>query len=340
MQLRFLTCAIGFASLLAACGGGGGTPSPPATSTTPTVAPSTSATTNASGVVVIDDSNGTGTAGSPLAGVRVVLMPWSACGPTPAPASTTPENDGCPTPLPSPQATTNASGQFTLNGAPNGKYLLVIGADTVATPPAAYAPSACTASCPAQTAAPFTVQATVHDTVTLTGGNQTLKAPTLPQYAGVTYPTWETNGDYRLATLNATTEMPCYIGWQYERAQNGLAGASVDEWLAENTRALIEATANRDTITQTLSGSYGFTAQGAPDCAEGLIDAGYAVGPYQGTTANSYVTDSRAIWVSGAGYPILTLLGGTAPNPVGSFGFLIDPRSSASLDPNWPQPQN
>ncbi|NNM93690.1 MAG: hypothetical protein HKL92_10145, partial [Candidatus Eremiobacteraeota bacterium] len=155
--------ALTFASvaLLVACGGGGG-PSPvPGGGSTPTpvsspgITPSpVPPTTNASGVVVNDAD------GQPLAGVRVVLMPWAPCGATPAPASITPENDGCPTPLPSPQATTNPTGQFVLNGAPNGHYLLVIGTDST------------------NTTDP--VQATVHDNVTLSGGNQTLLAPVLP----------------------------------------------------------------------------------------------------------------------------------------------------------------
>ena len=237
-------------AILVACGGGGGGPSPvPVVS--PTTSPVTtpgSQTTNASGVVV-NDANG-----APLAGVPVKLMPWAPCGATPPPASMTPENDGCPTPLPSPQATTNPQGQFTLNGAPNGHYLLVIGTDTVATPLPGYSPgpvpTPTTIPCPTgqtppcyappePTPAPFTVQATVHDNVTLTGGNQTLHAPTLPPVpAGYTPPVWETNGDYRLATLNEATEMPCLVAWQYERALRGLSMGSVDEWELENTRAL------------------------------------------------------------------------------------------------------
>jgi hypothetical protein len=329
MHLRFIASTIFLTALVAACGGGGGsggnTP-PTSPGVTPSAPPST---TNASGTVVDDGT------GLPLAGVEVKLMPWAPCGPTPQPAtSITPENDGCPTPLPSPQATTASNGTFALNGVPNGHYLLVIGADTVSTPPAGYAPSTCTNACPAQTAAPFTVQATVHDNVTLTGGNQALSAPTLPQYSGVTVPTWETNGDYRLATLNASTEMPCYIGWQYERAQNSTAGSTVDEWLVENTRALIQATVNRDTITTTLTGSYGFTASGGPDCAESLIEgAGFGTGPAGAGGMNKYVLDARAIWVSGAGYPVLTPVGASASSPVGSFGFMLDPRSSSAT---WP----
>jgi hypothetical protein len=332
MHLRLIASTIFLTALVAACGGGGGSagntpPISPAVTATPT---QTAQTTNASGTVVDDGT------GLPLAGVTVKLMPWAPCGPTPAPAtSITPENDGCPTPLPSPQATTASNGTFALNGAPNGHYLLVIGTDTVSTPPAGYAPSTCTNACPAQTAAPFTVQATVHDNVTLIGGNQMLAAPTLPQYSGVTVPTWETNGDYRLATLNETTEMPCYIGWQYERAQNSTAGSTVDEWLVENTRALIQATVNRDTINTTLTGPYGFEASGVPDCAEDLIQgSGFAAGPEANPNgANAYVKDPRAVWVSGAGYPVLTPVGASASSPIGSFGFMIDPRSSGAT---WP----
>ncbi|HUA08688.1 MAG TPA: hypothetical protein VMA98_05385, partial [Candidatus Acidoferrales bacterium] len=230
MRSRSIAGTIVFCALLGACGGGGGGGSTPATSdpapaTTPTSAAST---TNASGVVVADDGNGASSAGAPLAGVSVKLMPWSPCAATPSPStSITPQNDGCPTPLPSPQATTNASGQFTLSGAPNGHYLLIIGADAVATVPPGYTtpPSSCGGPCPTPTPVAGTpIQATVHDNVTLTGGNQTLVAPTLPSVAsGYSAPSWETNGDYRLATLNATTETPCLIAWQYERAQNGLA---------------------------------------------------------------------------------------------------------------------
>ncbi len=213
MNLRLIASTVFILAAAVACGGGsaaGIVPSPPATNTQ---------TTNASGTVVDDGT------GMPLAGVAVKLMPWAPCGPTPAPAtSITPENDGCPTPLPSPQATTSSNGTFALNGAPNGHYLLIIGADAVATVPPGYTtpPGNCSPNpCPAPTPVNFTVQATVHDNVTLDGGSQTLQAPTLPAVpSGYTPPSWETNGDYRLATLNATTEMPCYIAWQYQRGPN------------------------------------------------------------------------------------------------------------------------
>ena len=182
-RLRVLSIAslIGFAAAIAACGGGGGGGGNPVTAP-PIVTPTSPTTpgsqiTTASGTVVDDGT------GQPIAGVSVKLMPWATCAATPAPTSITPENDGCPTPLPSPQATTNAQGQFSLGGVANGHYLLVIGADAVATVPPGYTtpPGNCGGPCPTPSPVPGTpVQGTVHDNVTLTGGNQTLKAPTLP----------------------------------------------------------------------------------------------------------------------------------------------------------------
>ena len=323
--------AIVLASSLAACGGGGGggggsslpvtNPSPTASATAPTTP--ASSTTTASGTVVDDGS------GSPLAGVPVKLMPWGPCGATPAPSAITPEGDGCPTPLPSPQVTTAPNGTFTLGGVPNGHYLLVIGADAVPTVPPGYTtpPGNCGANpCPTPSPVPFTVQATVHDNVTLTGGNQTLVAPTLPTVpAGYTAPAWETNGDYRLATMNATTEMPCLIAWEYERAQNGLPGGTVDEWLLENVRADIAyglstkgAGGNVQVLTTGNSSNSGGTACGASTVNAALF------------TQSNYATDPRTLWFGGR-------------YAVGNNGWLglaefpIDPRSYTDPNhPNWP----
>jgi hypothetical protein len=310
---RLIASTIGFCALLAACGGGGGGSAPPVGSqATPTSSATTrGSTTNASGVVVNDVN------GAPLAGVRVVLMPWSPCGPTPSPAtSITPESDGCPTPLPSPQATTNASGQFVLNDAPNGHYLLIIGSDTASTPPPGYAPPTCTTGCGTPTPAPFTVVATVHDNVTLTGGNQTLKAPTLPAVpSGYIAPAWETNGDYRLATLNTQTEMPCYIAWQYERAQNGLAGASVDEWLTENVRADLEYAVGSGNASAPVLTTGNTAISGGTSCWSMIIPP-----------PNAYSTDARALWFAGAYVPF-SQYGGVYNEAFGLGEFPIDPRS-------------
>jgi hypothetical protein len=317
MNLRLIASTVVISAALAACGGGGstgGTVPPAMNVTTPTPV---STTTNASGTVVDDGT------GNPLPGVAVKLMPWAPCGPTPQPAtSITPENDGCPTPLPSPQATTASNGTFTLNGVPNGHYLLVIGADTVSTPPAGYAPLACTTNCGTPTPAPFTVQATVHDNVTLTGGNQTLVAPTLPTVpSGYTPPMWETNGDYRLATLNASTEMPCYIAWQYLRAQNGLAYGVADEWLTENVRADIAYVSSVGSGSVSLLTTGNASVSGGTSCPTSLVNnAVFSQAPYS--------TDARTLWF-GAEYVYVSAYG--------LAQFPIDPRSFTDPNhPNWP----
>jgi hypothetical protein len=256
----------------------------------------------------------------------VVLMPWAPCGPTPAPAtSITPENDGCPTPLPSPQVTTAGNGSFALDGVPNGHYLLVIGADTVATAPPGYtaAPGNCGGPCPTPSPVSFTVQATVHDNVTLAGGTQTLVASTLPSVpSGYTTPTWETNGDYRLATLNATTEMPCYIAWQYERAQSNLAGATVDEWLTENARA-INAYAQTGAIGSVSSIAAGTSSSGGTSCYTANITNAFTLAP-----EDMQANDPRAVWFGGQ-YAYATA--------AGLVEFPIDPRSYTDPNhPTWP----
>lgn len=331
--MRNILMTVALLGTLVACGGGGGggggSVTPPV-GPTPTSSSQPGATTNAT-LEVVNDSNG-----SPLAGERVVLMPFTTCGPTPAPGSITPENDGCATPLPSPQATTNAQGVATLNGAPNGKYILVIGNDTVSTPPPGYTPPNCGAAgtCPA-TPAPFTVQTTVHDLVTLSGGNQTLQAPNIAalleaQGGSVpsTIPSWETNGDYRISTLDATKEMPCYIGWEYLRAQHGLAGSTPDEWLTEAERYPLEYTASTNNpaliafITSANSVGYGGLS-----CYQDVL-AG------NGAFSTSAAVDPRAVWFGG-GWELYEKTGTTFYQGFGTAEYPIDPRSSSGTT-TWP----
>ena len=316
MKLQPLTLfsALALAASLAACGGGGPSPVPNGGGSTPTpvsspVSTPGSSTTNASGVVV-NDANG-----QPLAGVRVVLMPWGPCGATPAPASITPENDGCPTPLPSPQATTNPTGQFVLNGAPNGHYLLVIGNDS--------------------TTDTGTIQATVHDNVTLSGGNQALLAPTLPPVPTITPSPWEQNGEYRLATLNATSEAPCFVDWQNERAANGLATGSIDEWLLENVRAFNTYRQNPNYANAPWPGNpfgvltTGSDGSGGANCQQGIA-ASFSPG------ANAYAVDPRAEWFAGQ-FVVFSAYGGTNNESMESAEFPIDPRAFTDPNvPNWP----
>ena len=277
----------------------------------------------------------------PLAGVAVKLMPWAPCGPTPAPAtSITPENDGCPTPLPSPQVTTAANGTFALNGVPSGHYLLVIGADAVATVPPGYTtpPSSCGGTCPTPSPVPGTpVQATVHDNITLTGISQTLVAPTLPSVpAGYTAPAWETNGDYRLATMNASTEMPCLIAWQYERAQNALAGSSVDEWLLENVRAnnaYAQVAAAGSPLSILTTG--GYEATGGVACASSGV-ATVSPATFSSSPEDLEANDPRTLWFAGQYLPY-GYNGNTSVSAMGLAEFPIDPRSYTDPNhPTWP----
>ena len=302
--------ALVLAALLVACGGG---PNPlPVGGSTPTPLPSPvttpgSQTTNASGVVV-NDANG-----SPLAGVPVKLMPWGPCGATPAPSSITPENDGCPTPLPSPQATTNPQGQFTLNGAPNGHYLLVIGTDS--------------------TSATDPVQATVHDNVTLSGGNQTLLAPTLPPVPTITPAPWETNGEYRLATLDPTSETPCFADWQQERAANNLPAGSIDEWLLENVRAFNTYRQDPNYANAPWPGNpFGVITTGNEGQSGGAsCQSGVASSFVPG--ANAYAVNSRTEWFAGQWVPYVP----GVHSAMESAEFPIDPRSFTDPNvPTWP----
>lgn len=161
----------------------------------------------------------------------------------------------------------------------------------------------------------------VHDNVTLTGGNQTLHAPTLPSVpAGYTTPTWETNGDYRLATLNASTEMPCLIAWQYERAQNNLAGSSVDEWLLENVRAdnAYAQVAPAGSTYQILT-TGNASDSGGTYCGASLVDNSVF-------SQSTYATNPRTLWFAGQ-YTVYSANGGTNNEAAGLAEFPIDPRS-------------
>lgn len=190
---------------LAACSGGsgGGAPSGGYTPPTATPAPTPTATPT---VVPTTQTDASGVvvddaSGTPLAGVHVAVEPWVAGA----------------TPLPAPQATTLADGTFTLNHVPNGHYLLVIGNDV-----------------PGDTA-----QTTVHDNVMMNGGPQVLHAPTLPPVPTITPPAWETNGSYRLSAIDATTELPCIQAFNTERTNRTLPQVVPDEWLMENSRAIV-----------------------------------------------------------------------------------------------------
>ncbi|MHB8392866.1 MAG: carboxypeptidase-like regulatory domain-containing protein, partial [Acidobacteriaceae bacterium] len=293
---------------LAACGGSTGTGGPPPTSApsptatpvvTPTVGPMT---TNATGTVLSDP------AGTPMSGVRVVLMPWAPCGPTPAPNSITAENDGCPTPLPSPQVTTAPNGTFALNGVPNGHYLLVIGSDSTSD----------------------ATTATIHDNITLTGGNQALVAPTLPAIPSYTVPAVETGGSYRLLALNAN-EVPCLTAWQTDRTAIGVFSGVEDEWLAEQVRDVngwVQTGAGAGKTYNPLTIGNTNVSGGSAPCSSALFSP-----PSILTTSFApYGNDPRTLWFAGT-WSIYQ--GGLQASGIAEFP--IDPRSFTDPNyPNWP----
>jgi hypothetical protein len=158
---------------------------------------------------VLDDPSG-----SPLAAIAVKLYPWKSC------KVVSRQQLDCPKALRSTQ--TADDGKFTLTNVPNGHYLLVIGSDSTSD---------------------FT-RPTIHDSVQIRGGSQKLVAPTLPKvpkYEGIhgyKPPAVEVSGKYRLVTMNPY-ETKCLGELDTWRAQHRLLSEVEDEWLSENTRALM-----------------------------------------------------------------------------------------------------
>jgi len=176
------------------------------------------------------------------------------------------------------------------------------------------------------------VQATVHDNVTLAGGNQTLLAPTLPAVPTITPQPWETNGEYRLATLNSTSETPCFVGWQQERAANGLAAGSIDEWLLENVRASNTYHQNPNYANAPWSGNAfgsittGNEGGGGTNCQQDIVSL------FPPTMlAGNYAVDPRTECFAGQYVPYYSVHSAQE-----STGFPIDPRSFTDPNvPNW-----
>jgi len=213
---------------------------------TPTPSPST---TTATGQLVTDPG------GIAIAGVHVALQPWAAY-PTPGPS---------PTPL-AITATTDASGNFTLAGVPNGSYLLIIGSDSSAD----------------------VTQPTIHDHITLTGGNQTLVAPTLPSVSTlVTVSAVESSGKYRFRSLTNS----CFA--EVNAARTASPKLVADEWLLESAYWFAEAHnaagfpgPNPGFNNGSIGTNYGFVAPSS-GCAELVAD---------NATAVNYVS---AVWYGG-----------------------------------------
>jgi len=316
----FLTLAL-FAFLAACGGGGGGSVSPPAGNATPSSGPSPTATptgltTTAQGSV-IDDATG-----AALAGVKVQLDPWIVY-PTPG-----------PTPTPIAISTTDPSGHFTVR-APNGTYLLVIGADAVNTPPPGFTtPNPSATDTPIPGASGW--QATIHDRVVLSG-QTTLVAPTMPPVPLYTPPATETGGAYRIATLSALTEAPCVLGYNQYRESLSLNPAVVDEWLVESARgyaALHNSPAYSVSTTpapgESLLTTGNSSATGGYNCYDDVVAPAFGIG----SSAQAYAENSNTLWFGGI-YD--SYVAGSAESAFGLGQFPIDPRVFAKPGSlNWP----
>lgn len=295
-----------FYSLLLLCfvacsGGGGGAPGGSGGYAPPTATPAPTPTATPV-IVPTTQTNASGVVvddanGTPLAGVRVAVEPWVAGA----------------TPLPAPQATTLADGTFALNNVPNGHYLLIVGNDV----------------------AGDTTQTTVHDNVMMNGGPQVLHAPSLPPVPTITPPAWETNGSYRLSTIDATTELPCITAFNTERTNRTLPKVVVDEWLSESSRDAVAYLRNPAFVLgQPWPGnSYGWittgsnqtSSSGVTDCATANVSADFT------GYAKNYALDPRTQWF---GAFFVAYNPGSGTQMMGLTQYPIDPR--AFTDPNVP----
>lgn len=222
--------------------------------------------------------------GSPFANITVTLYPWTA-------GSTTVVA----------QTTTNASGQFTLSAVPNATYLLVAGSNSVTD----------------------TTFATVHDRVVLSGGNQTLVAPTLPAVHAYAPPTWETNGDYRLAAIDATTEAPCLTDFNTDRVNAGQTKVPFDEWSLENARANV---ANRTSTSPGLS-AYVSTQNTQVSSSNPAVTCQFLADGAFPPNNGAYANDARVAWFGGKFIQAIGLGNSAAP---------FDPRGYTDPIGNWP----
>lgn len=240
---------------------------------------------------LVDDPSG-----APLAGVTVRLEPWTTYptpGPSPTPAATT---------------TTDPSGHFSIAAA-NGHYLVVIGSDD----------------------ANDTTRPTIHDNVTLTGGTQSLVAPTMPPVPGVTPPAVETGGSYRLATIDQVHEAPCITAYDQARSTAGLPKAVIDEWLTENDRAIVLQHQGAFAGQNSSANPIGFITTGNVAITGGSTCSDATTSLNQAPSQQYFVASA---WFAGSYYPYQQ---GQSYPAYGAIEFPIDPRLYKDPNvPNWP----
>lgn len=200
---------------------------------------------------------------------------------------------------PLPEGTTAPDGTFAFSAQP-GHYLLVVGSNSAAD----------------------TTRATIHDNVTLVAGTNALQAPVLPPWPTVTPPAWELNGSYRLQTIDAATELPCFTAYNAQRSAHGLPSVVFDEWLKENTR---------DAVAWHTGGQYDPSKQTNASHALTISNAG-SVGGTDCSHLASEVDLQRAesanphnLWFSGK-FIMWTAPGTASPQGFGISELPLDPR--------------
>lgn len=205
---------------------------------------------------------------------------------------------------PMPEGTTAPDGTFAFNAQP-GHYLLVIGSNSPAD----------------------TTRATIHDNVTLVAGTNALQAPVLPPWPTVTPPAWELNGTYRLQTIDAATELPCFNAYNAQRTSHNLPQVVFDEWLKENTR---------DFVTWHSSPQYGTLSQ--PPSSHALTSDDAFGGSGISTTCDVVVLPLFASASSTAQLsPHNNSFGGSYSSGFGLIEYPLDPRFQAdSSGFPWP----
>ncbi|MHB8177943.1 MAG: hypothetical protein ACYDA5_05090 [Vulcanimicrobiaceae bacterium] len=320
--------ALGVVALLAACGGGSGSsgggnignPLPPTPTTSPTSTPST---TNASGTLVNYQT------GKGMGGVPVAIGVWNTPPPWPPPAGWTP-------PPMTVVATTAPDGSFAFT-AKNGHYLLQIGSNATYTPPPTWTPPPTTGTAPPPPGEPgitsVSWQATVHDNITLTGGNQVLVAPSMPPQPLVTNPAVQNGPDYRIATLTGV-EAECLATMDVIDTQIGHPLLVPDEWLVENTRDINASQAATNTFGSGAIAVSKYNAfDGNINCYSSLM------GNYQSAPASALATlytNPLVQWFGGA----FTIVGNQQHSQgVAMYEWALDPRAESAADPlynPWP----
>jgi hypothetical protein len=211
--------------------------------------------------------------------------------------------------------------------------LLVIGNDTVYTPPPGWTTPAPNATdTPIPNASGWT--ATIHDRLVL-NGQSTLIAPTMPPQPYYTPPATEIGGSYRIATLDPLTQVPCILAYNQKRQSLNLPAAVADEWSLENTRAVVQSTYNLSLTNSTgteqfLTGGTGHAyVSGGANCAAWTASSNVMF------SGQSQALSPQALWYGGDYY----IFAGDG-QAFGSAETPIDPRFPDTIDPTpapiWP----